>query len=124
MPGLRGKTHAQCCKVQHRHLSGSIVLKMDAQSPGRCLQFHQAKQLCVAGALDTQGSDGAFFDAPERQEQALAPRERRAASEAPPVVHVTPPAPPSTPIASPALSAAQMVPETPPMPRCSVACPL
>ena len=78
--------------------------------------------MCTAGVLETQGSDGTFYDAPERQEQV--PRQPRTASEAPPVIHITPPAPPSTPIASPALSAAQIAPETPTMPRCSVLHPL
>lgn len=71
-----------------------------------------------AGILETQGSDGTFYDAPEGQEQV--PRELRAASEAPPVAQGTPPAPPSTPVASPALSAAQIAPETPTKPRCTM----
>ena len=70
-----------------------------------------------AGIQETQGPDEAFHDAPERQEQA--PQELHPASEAPPVAQVPPPAPPSTPISSPALSAAQIAPETPTRARCS-----
>ena len=66
---------------------------------------------------ETQGADVAFYDASEGQEQAL--HEPRPASEAPPVAQVTPPAPPSTPVVSPALSAAQIAPETPTRARCA-----
>ena len=70
----------------------------------------------TAGILETQGSDGTFYDAPEGQEQV--PHEQRtAASEASPVCQVISPAPPSTPVVSPALSAAKIAPETPTKPR-------
>ena len=60
-----------------------------------------------AGVPETPGSEVPYYDAPERQEEGA--REQRAASEAPPVIRISPPAPP----ASPALSAPQNAPETP-----------
>ena len=65
----------------------------------------------TAGMSETQGSDVPFYDAREGQEPG--PLEPSAASEAPPVAQVTPPAPPTTPATSPAFSVAQLAPETP-----------